>query len=159
MSGRFSDLQIRPWQQADGPACQQLIVSVLKEYGLTPDLEGVDADMLNVDQHYRQAGGEFFVVYRGNELLGTAGFVGLDGRRCELRKMYLAPSARGLGLGRHLLQLIMTQAKAAGYLQMQLETASVLKEAIRLYEQNGFTPSCQALHTDRCDRVYQKSLN
>lgn len=150
--------QIRPWQAADALSAQQLIVSVLNEYGLKADVAGVDADVLDVETHYRHGGGEFFVVESAQRIVGTMGFSRIDSETCELRKMYLLPEVRGQGLGRQLLQLAFERSVAAGFHIMQLETASVLKEAIALYERHGFAPSCKPLHTARCDRLYQKSL-
>lgn len=154
-----SHISIRPWQKSDAAACQQLIVKVLKEYKLTPEPDGVDADVLDVERHYRLGGGEFYVVTNGEYVIGTMGFTRIDDGTCELRKMYLLPEARGLGLGRRLLELAESQAAKAGFSVMQLETASVLKEAIALYERNGYQVSDQALHTCRCDRMYQKRLS
>lgn len=141
-----------------GPAMQALIVAVLKEYGLTPDQAGVDADVLDIERHYRQPGGEFFAVYREGELVGTMGVVPVSADNCELRKMYLHPSVRGAGLGKRLLALAEAEARQRGYRQMQLETASVLKEAIALYERNGYVAQCGSPHVGRCDRIYRKQL-
>lgn len=155
---RHQDCDIVLADPNQGPALQALIITVLTEYGLVPDLAGVDADVLDVDRHYRAAGGEFFAVYRGPQLVGTMGVLPVAADTCELRKMYLHPSARGLGLGRRLLLLAEDTASSRGYTAMQLETASVLKEAIALYERNGYRAQCGAPHVGRCDRIYRKVL-
>lgn len=150
--------EIVPAPAEVGPAMQALIVAVLQEYGLTPDLAGVDADVLDIERHYRQPGGEFFAVYREDELVGTMGLVPVSADSCELRKMYLQPSARGAGLGKRLLALAEAEARQRGYRLMQLETASALKEAIALYERNGYVAQCGSPHVGRCDRIYRKQL-
>jgi len=149
---------IVPADQSSGGALQQLIVSVLNEYGLEPDLAGVDADVLDLDRHYRQPGGDFFAVYRQAELVGTMGFAPISEVACELRKMYLLPAARGHGLGVRLLQLAEAQVSQRGFRILQLETASVLKLAVALYERNGYRSVCGSAHTSRCDRIYRKEL-
>lgn len=141
-----------------GRAMQALIIAVLHEYGLTPDLTGVDADVLDVERNYRQNGGEFFAVYRATELVGTMGVLPVSVESCELRKMYLHPAARGAGLGKRLLALAEDEARMRGYTHMQLETASALKEAIALYERSGYVAQCGSPHVGRCDRVYRKRL-
>ncbi|MHC5828801.1 MAG: GNAT family N-acetyltransferase, partial [Nostoc sp.] len=83
----------------------------------------------------------------------------------EIRKMYLLPSIRGLGLGKYLLQQLEVVIAARGFGQIWIETASVLVEAVKLYESNGYTPATK-VETPRCvgiarrrHRVYVKSLH
>jgi putative acetyltransferase len=152
------DCEIVPADVKSGPELQALIVSVLAEYGLQPDLSGIDADVLDIERHYRRSGGEFFAVYREGRLVGTMGIAPVTSDSCELRKMYLLPEARGMGLGKRLLQLAESEAARRGFSQMQLETASVLLQAVALYERNGYRAQCGAPHVGRCDRVYRKPL-
>ncbi|HXQ15622.1 MAG TPA: GNAT family N-acetyltransferase [Caulobacteraceae bacterium] len=57
---------------------------------------------------------------------------------CELKRLYVSDSARGLGLGRQLTEALIASAKAAGFTQMRLDTGDRLTEAIALYESMGF---------------------
>ncbi len=149
---------IGPADSTQGPAMQALIVRVLQEYGLTPDPSGTDADVLDIEQHYRQSGGEFFAVWHGDQLVGTMGIVPVNADSCELRKMYLLPEVRGFGLGRRLLLLAEQETRRRGYHWLQLETASALTEAVALYERHGYRSQCGAPHVSRCDRLYRKEL-
>lgn len=72
--------------------------------------------------------------------------------------MYLLPSARKLGLGKYLLQQLEQVIKARGFQQIWVETASVLTEAVRLYESSSYQPA-RGVETARCDRVYVKFLS
>jgi putative acetyltransferase len=77
---------------------------------------------------------------------------------CELRKMYLHRDYRGKGHGRGLLEHALAEARRLGFRNVTLETASVLKEAIHLYEHYGFQP-CQPTHlSPRCDQGYMLEL-
>jgi putative acetyltransferase len=134
------------------------VTAVLAEFGLQSEPQGVDADLLDIEQHYRANGGEFWVVLHEGRLVGTGGFIMTSPGQAELRKMYLTPVVRGRGLGRTLLELIESVAAARGALRMTLETASVLQDAIRLYERNGYRPSCGQASASRCDRHYSKTL-
>lgn len=60
------------------------------------------------------------------------------GAPTELKRMWVAPHARGLGLGRRLLLELERQAKAAGARVVRLETNRALKEAIELYRSGGY---------------------
>lgn len=65
---------------------------------------------------------------------------GMEGRLCELNRMYVRSAARGLGLGRKLGEAIMGEARLMGFREMRLEGAKRHVEAIPLYESLGFGP-------------------
>jgi GNAT superfamily N-acetyltransferase len=56
----------------------------------------------------------------------------------ELKRMWVAPEARGLGLGRRLLEELEQHAREAGATAVRLETNRSLKEAIQLYRSTGY---------------------
>jgi putative acetyltransferase len=116
-------------------------------------------DVLEIEKYYLQTGGEFWVVERENKIVGTAGYypIARGEEAVEIRKMYLLPMARGQGLGKYLLQQLEAVIFARKFQQIWIETASVLTEAVRLYEQNGYQPAT-GVETKRCDRVYLKSI-
>jgi putative acetyltransferase len=71
--------------------------------------------------------------------------------------MYLLPSVRGSGIGKFLLQQLEAAIAAKGFQTIWVETASVLTEAVKLYEKYGYQPATD-VETPRCDRVYVKSM-
>ena len=71
--------------------------------------------------------------------------------------MYIVPAARGQGLGKFLLQELESKIIARGFDEIWIETASILKEAVKMYENSGYLPTT-GVETERCDRVYVKSL-
>jgi DNA-binding MarR family transcriptional regulator len=56
----------------------------------------------------------------------------------ELKRMWIAPSTRGTGLGRRMLAALEDWSRAAGAAVVRLETNQVLVEAIRLYRETGY---------------------
>ncbi|WMX46606.1 GNAT family N-acetyltransferase [Streptomyces roseicoloratus] len=58
----------------------------------------------------------------------------------ELKRMYVVPEARGLGLARRILALLEADARAAGRTRMVLETGTAQPEAIALYASSGYEP-------------------
>lgn len=159
MQAVYRDFLIRDWQPDDRQVAAALIASVLSEYGLGAEPCGADQDVLKVEDAYWATGGEFWVVERRGKLVGTGGYypVARGERAVEIRKMYLLPEVRGLGLGRYLLQALEQAIGAKGFQQVWIETASVLKEAVKLYESSGYQPST-GVETARCDRIYVKQL-
>lgn len=156
---QYKDFLIRAWEPKDRAIAFDLIGAVLAEYGLVQEPEGADRDVLEVEACYLHPGGEFWVIERADQLVGTAAYypISRGQNAVEIRKMYLRPEARGFGLGRFLLQQLETTIAQKGFEQIWIETASVLKEAVHLYEHYGYEPAT-GVETARCDRVYVKYL-
>jgi putative acetyltransferase len=159
MHTRFKDYLIRDWEPCDRHDAATVIATVLTEYGLGWDPEGADRDVLAVEACYLEAKGAFWVLEQNETIVGTGAYYPI--RRginaVEIRKMYLLPSARGDGLGLFLLQQLEAAIIAQSYQQIWIETASVLAEAVQLYERNGYSPAT-GVETARCDRIYMKTL-
>jgi putative acetyltransferase len=151
--------QLRPATNADCDAVRDLVFAVLGEYHLAPDPDSTDADLDDIEQSYPARGGVFRVLEeRDGTIVGCYGLYPTEPGTCELRKMYLRRDYRGKGLGRHLLEDALAHARQSGFRTIILETASVLKEAIGLYERYGFKPF-QADHlSPRCDQAYVLNL-
>lgn len=85
---------------------------------------------------------EYFIAEKDGLLLGGAGIYPTDALAegtCELVKMYLTPSARGLGLGRTMIAKCLEAAKNKGFTAVYLETMPELKKAVSVYEKFGFS--------------------
>lgn len=156
----YKDFLIRDWTNGDRNAAAEVIGSVLAEYGLAWDPTGADRDVLEVETAYWEKGGEFWVVEYQGKLVGTAAYYPVERGEgaVEVRKMYLLPEARGQGLGRFLLQALEKAIAIRQFQQIYVETASVLKEAVQLYERSGYQPTT-GVETSRCDRIYIKVLS
>ena len=155
----YQDFLIRDWQKSDRDKAAQVISQVLREYGLSWQPTEADRDVIEVEQAYLQVGGEFWVIeYKGN-VVGTAAYYPIirEEQAVEIRKMYLLPQVRNQGLGSYLLQQLETAIAKKGFRAIWIETASVLKEAVILYEKNGYQPA-SGVETARCDLVYRKNI-
>jgi GNAT superfamily N-acetyltransferase len=64
----------------------------------------------------------------------------------ELKRMYVVPEARGLGLARRILAALEDDARAAGRTRMVLETGIMQPEAIGLYTSAGYLPCSKFGH-------------
>lgn len=159
MQTTYQQFQIRDWQPGDRQTAFDLIQDVLKEYGLCCEPDAADQDVWNVERAYWESGGAFWVVEQDGQIVGTAGFypIARGTNAVEIRKMYLRPAARGQGLGRFLLRSLEAEIAQRGFSEIWIETATVLKEAVQLYERYGYQPST-GVETQRCDRVYVKPL-
>lgn len=139
--------QIRPIAKADNVAVAKVIRTVMTEYGCVGEgFSTADPEVDDMYSNYQADRHEFYVVEEVSAATKTIVLVGGyapltdgDSDMCELRKMYGYASIRGKGLGRKLMERILEDAKAAGFTQMYLETASSMVEAAGLYKRFGFT--------------------
>ncbi len=83
--------------------------------------------------------GAFLVAYAGDKPLACAAIRLLDADTAEIKRMYVEPSVRGLGLGRRLLGALEAEARVLGVKQIVLETGPRQPEAIALYSRAGFS--------------------
>lgn len=151
--------RIRPGRRDDGEALAALVRRSLEEYGLPPDPGGVDADLRDVEAHYVTGGGWFEVLEIDDRIVGCAGMHVMEAGVLELRKMYFEPSVRGRGWGAALLDRFLARARREGWREVRLETASVLREAIGLYERFGFVRAPGDPAVPRCDVVMHRNLS
>ncbi len=82
--------------------------------------------------------GAWIVVYLGNQPVGCGGIKRLDDTSAELKRIYLAPAARGHGLGRRLLAQLEQQARDNGYQRLRLDTGDRQPEALGLFVSAGY---------------------
>ena len=153
-----AEIVVRPATNDDCGRVQALVFGILREYSLEPDPDGTDRDLADIEAHYTKRGGIFEIIEdkQGN-LLGTCGLYPMTGETVELRKMYFAKELRGRGVGKKTLERMIATARANGFKKIYLETATVLKEAVRLYEKFGFEPADEK-HTPRCDAAYSLDI-
>ena len=86
----------------------------------------------------RPPAGLFLVASLRGEPVGCGALKFHDGAPAEIKRMWVAESARGLGLGRRLLRELEERAAAHGVRTVRLETNRTLREAIGLYRSSGY---------------------
>lgn len=86
----------------------------------------------------RPPAGQFFVAYLHGEPIGCGAVKHHSDAPAEIKRMWIAPAARGLGLGRRLLDTLEECARAGGARVAHIETSAVLTEALSLYRSTGW---------------------
>lgn len=153
------NVTIRAATREDQDVIISLVTQVLSEFGHEPEFDGADADLLDIKTTYFGNGGFFNVALDGDDhLLGTFGVYPVGQSICKLRKMYLLPHARGSGLGKQMLEHAIAEARKRGFGTMILETMAVMKDAIRLYERQGFRLIKRQPASLRCELVFGLNL-
>ena len=158
-------LTIREIKHGDNEALALIVRNTLAEFNAAkPGTVFYDPTTDHLYEVFREKRSKYFVVEMDGIIAGGAGIYptpGLEDDTCELVKMYLIKPARGMGLGKTLLQKCIDEAKRKGYRKMYLESMPELKIAIPMYEKFGFTflkgPKGNSGHTG-CDVWMMKEL-
>jgi GNAT superfamily N-acetyltransferase len=88
---------------------------------------------------YSPPGGELILAKRGDHVLGCIALRPLEPPRvAEIKRLYVRPQMRGIGVGLALVAAAGDAARALGYVQIKLDTLPGMEEAVALYEKAGF---------------------
>lgn len=127
---------------ADGPDDMAEIRTLFLEYaeflGFPLCFQGFDQELAELPGCYAPPAGRLWLARVDGAVVGCIGLRPHDGDTCEMKRLYLRPGARGLGLGRRLAELSVAAAREIGYRTMRLDTVPKLQTAIALYRDMGF---------------------
>ncbi|EIE50192.1 putative acetyltransferase protein [Citreicella sp. 357] len=148
-------LSIKPVSPRDPRAIALLSESHALMESLFPPDENtcLDSDALCAD------GITFYGAEEDGELLGCAALARRDGYG-EVKSMFVAPVARGIGVARRLLAHLETEAKVEGLTLLRLETGNKLAAAVSLYERHGYIrrPPFGAYRSNGSSLFYEKTV-
>lgn len=82
--------------------------------------------------------GTFLVGWQGERAVCCGGLKRLDDRACEIKRMYVAPAARGQGVARQLLAALEDAARELGYALARLDSGDRQPHALALYGSAGY---------------------
>jgi DNA-binding MarR family transcriptional regulator/predicted GNAT family N-acyltransferase len=102
--------------------------------------------------------GAFFVAMLDGQPLGCVGLSGKGTEFAEIKRLWVAPSARGLGLGRRLMDTAERAARNLSIRILRLDTNSALAEAGRLYRSTGWTEIDRFNNDPYPDMFFEKQL-
>jgi GNAT superfamily N-acetyltransferase len=104
--------------------------------------------------------GAFLAARIDGVAVGCGGVCRFDDTRAELKRMYVEPGSRGLGLGRRLLEALEAEARRLGYAAVVLETGDRQPEALGLYTSAGYEriPCYEPYASRELSRCYEKAL-
>ncbi len=126
--------------QGDLEATKTLFNAYAASLGINLSYQNFVAEMAVMPGKYAPPNGELLLARDGNG--AAVGCVGLrplaDDGVCEMKRLYVAPEGRGLGVGRALAEEIVQTARRIGFSEMRLDTLPSLTAAIALYEDMGF---------------------
>ena len=87
---------------------------------------------------YQPPSGCLLIARIADHPAGMVALRRMDADRCEMKRLYVRPEARGAGVGRRLAERVIAEARARGYQEMLLDTLPVMQDAQRMYVALGF---------------------
>ncbi|WP_018182639.1 GNAT family N-acetyltransferase [Kaistia granuli] len=132
---------IRPARTEDD---LRVVVAMVRAYAASLDIDlcfqDFEAEIAAMPGKYAPPDGELLLARNAEDVpLGCVGLRPLPGLGlCEMKRLYVAPDGRGLGLGRALVAAVIGEAKRIGYREMRLDTLPSMTTALSLYRSAGF---------------------
>ena len=135
-------IKLRTIQKEDNVQLAQIIRDTLTEFKANkPGTVYYDETTDQLFELFQKPGSIYYVALMDDEIVGGGGIYpsdGLPNGTCELVKMYLLPEARGIGLGKRIIEECLAFAKEKGYTQVYIESMPELENALKVYEKFGF---------------------
>jgi ribosomal protein S18 acetylase RimI-like enzyme len=121
------------------------VVAILfREYvdwlGIDLSFQGFEAELASLPGKYAPPMGELMLACSpAGDALGCVAVRPIEGVSvCEMKRLYVRPAARGLGVGAALVAAIIKSAEELGYAEMKLDTLPSMPKAFALYKRCGF---------------------
>jgi ribosomal protein S18 acetylase RimI-like enzyme len=123
----------------DIEAARELFLEYARSMGFSLCFQGFDKELAALPGDYALPQGRLLLAWSAGELAGCVALHALPGNFCEMKRLYVRPAFRGMGLGRSLAGRAIAEARVIGYTRMRLDTvATLMKAAVALYRQLGF---------------------
>jgi DNA-binding MarR family transcriptional regulator/GNAT superfamily N-acetyltransferase len=118
-----------------------------QDYGWNAEFEALVADIVaKYMRDFDSAAERCWITEQNGKVVGSVFVVRHNETTAKLRLLYVEPSARGMGIGRRLVEECMHFAKFAGYKKMLLWTNSILTGARDIYTKAGFEKIAEEPH-------------
>ena len=147
------------------PADLDAVRALIREYadGLGVDLcfQDLAAELAELPGAYAAPRGALLMLSVDGALAGCCAMRPLDNadhpNACEMKRLFVRPALRGLGLGRLLAESIMDASRRAGYTSIVLDTLIHMAAARAMYEQLGFEEIAPYYHNPIAGSRYLKA--
>jgi len=115
---------------------------LFQEYAgsLETDLEfqNFGEELATLPGKYARPGGRLLLVLDDTEPAGCVALRPLSADTCEMKRLYVRPNFRNVGVGRLLTERVLQEARGAGYHRIRLDSLPEMTSALSLYRKLGF---------------------
>lgn len=129
-------------QAADFPNDLVTVRDLFREYaeslGIDLGFQDFEAELATLPGKYQHPAGRVMLALKDSDVVGCVALRPIDGKTCEMKRLYVRPSCRGEQLGRKLATRICQEAREAGYAKICLDTLPSMASAKQIYFDLGF---------------------
>lgn len=126
----------------DSPAAFAALAALIRDYvaslGFPLTFQDVERELSDLPSQYGPPSGRAFLVRVDTRIAGGIAVRRFDDGSAELKRMYVRPEFRGLGLGRRLAEAAVEAAAELGYRRILLDTLASMETAVAIYRTLGF---------------------
>jgi ribosomal protein S18 acetylase RimI-like enzyme len=151
-----TEVRIEKLAQADIAATKALIEEYIGWTGLDLCFQGIDEEMETFPSKYREPEGAFLVAKEGGRVVGCVGMKKIEENVCEMKRLYVKDSHKGMGIGKALAEGIIDEAEKSGYHKMRLDTLKRMDRALCMYRAFGFHEIDQYVENPIEDAVFME---
>ena len=120
--------------------------AIFREYAASLDVDlcfqNFETELARLPGEYASPSGHLLLAWVGDALAGCGALRALEGsdyaNACEMKRLFVRPGFRGLGLGRIITEALLDEARRAGYSHLLLDTLDDMEAARELYTSLGF---------------------
>ena len=119
-------------------AVKVLFMEYARSLQFSLGFQDLEEEIADLSGHYGPPDGCILLAFYDDVPVGCVALRKLDEGICEMKRLYVRPEFRGLGIGKMLSVLILEEANNIGYEKMRLDTLSSMSEANSIYRKLGF---------------------
>lgn len=120
----------------------ETVRQLFQEYAVSLDFslcfQNFAAELEHLPGEYGSPAGCLLLAMRQGQAAGCVALRPLPNGYCEMKRLYVRPAFRGLGIGKRLAWAVILEARRRGYARMRLDTVATMREAQAIYETLGF---------------------
>ena len=131
----MKDFQIKKYEDRYHHQFREISLNWLHKYNL---YEKADDDLLDNPKKYIDKGSLIFLAHFNDKVVGTISLIPIDNYNYEILKLGVVEGYKGLGIGAKLMQVCIDICIEKNVKTITLESSSLLKSALKLYEKLGF---------------------
>jgi ribosomal protein S18 acetylase RimI-like enzyme len=123
----------------DLPVMRTLFEEYGNSLGIDLSYQNLAGELASLPGKYAPPDGGVIIARHRGEPCGCVALRRIDERTCEMKRLYVRPDARGLGIGAELVTRVIGMAREKGYGAIRLDTLPSMKSAVSLYKLAGFS--------------------
>jgi putative acetyltransferase len=123
---------------SDIAVVKELFVEYAASIGIDLEYQGFSAELAGLPGKYAPPSGDLLIARVDGEPRGCVALRTLDRNTLEMKRLYVRPATRGMGVGKRLVEAAISFARHHGYTELRLDTLATMASAQALYRSLGF---------------------